>query len=74
LHAQQIRRWAKKVNERGFTVVPLEIYFKGQHVKVEIALVHGRSSIDKRQHLREEDDKREIERAMKSALRSERRK
>jgi SsrA-binding protein len=69
LKGREIHRWGVKVLQQGLTVVPLSFYFKGPLVKVELALVRGRSTIDKRQVLREKDDKREIERKLKSARR-----
>ncbi|PZO96929.1 MAG: SsrA-binding protein, partial [Gardnerella vaginalis] len=50
---------------KGYTIVPLRIYFKGSYAKVEIALARGKKEYDKRQALREEQDKREALRAMR---------
>ncbi len=68
LHAREIKRWHQKVKERGLTIVPLAFYFKGARLKVEIALVRGRSSVDKRNVLVEKEAKREMDRAIKAAL------
>ena len=54
----------RKVNEKGFTIVPTALYFKDGRAKVEIALAKGKRNYDKRQTLRERQDRREAERAM----------
>ena len=51
----------------GFTIIPLSLYFKDGRVKAEIALARGKKEFDKRQALREEQDKREALRAMRYA-------
>jgi SsrA-binding protein len=66
LHKDQIRKWAAKTGEAGVTVVPLRLYFSGGRAKVEIALARGKRDWDKRQALRERQDNREAERAMRS--------
>ncbi|MDU5945151.1 MAG: SsrA-binding protein, partial [Bifidobacterium longum] len=52
---------------KGYTIVPLSLYFKDGRVKAEIALARGKKEFDKRQALREEQDKREALRAMRYA-------
>ena len=69
LHKEEILKISQKVKESGRTLVPLELYFDGSRVKVEIAIAKGKKDWDKRQALREKQDKREAERAMKSNLR-----
>ncbi|WP_432513704.1 SsrA-binding protein SmpB [Kineococcus sp. SYSU DK001] len=64
LHRAEIDRWAGKVRESGLTIVPLALYFVDGRVKVEIGLARGKKNYDKRQTLREKQDKREAERAM----------
>jgi SsrA-binding protein len=66
LHKDQIRKWAAKTGEAGFTVVPLRLYFVGGRAKVEIALARGKRDWDKRQALRERQDNLEARRAMRS--------
>ncbi|HHX46323.1 MAG TPA: SsrA-binding protein, partial [Brevibacterium sp.] len=56
----------RKITDKGYTIVPLSLYFKDGRAKVEIALAKGKREWDKRQALREAQDKREAERAMKS--------
>jgi len=64
LHKRELEGWEKKVREKGVTVVPLSIYFKGALVKVSIALARGRKVYDKREREREKTDQRDIDRAM----------
>ena len=64
LHKRELQRWHQKVKERGVTIVPLAMYFKGSRVKVQMALCKGKKLYDKRQDKRDKDDRREIERAM----------
>lgn len=65
LHRHELDKLATKTLVKGFTLIPLSIYFKGPHVKVELALVTHKKQHDKRASKREADDKREIDRAMK---------
>jgi SsrA-binding protein len=66
LHKDEILKISHKLKESGRTLIPLELYFDGSRVKVEMALARGKKDWDKRQALREKQDKREAERAMKS--------
>ena len=66
LHRHEIEKLAVKTQQRGFTLIPLSIYFKDGRVKVELALVTHKKLHDKRDAKRTADDKREIDRAMKS--------
>ena len=65
LHAHEIKRLYGKVNEKGYALVPLRVYFKRGKVKVVIALARGKRSYDKRDAIRQRDEKREIDRARK---------
>ena len=65
LHRHEIDKLWQKTREGGMTVVPLQLYFLDGRVKVEIALSKGKREYDKRQTLREAQDKREAERAMR---------
>lgn len=65
LHRDEIIKIAQKTREAGFTIVPLQLYFSGGRVKVEIAVAKGKREYDKRQTLREKQDNREAHRAMK---------
>ncbi len=55
-----------KIKEKGYTLVPLQVYFKGSLVKVEIGLARGKKLYDKRDDLAKKDAKREIDRAFKA--------
>jgi len=65
MHAQEIRRLIGKVEQRGFTIVPLNLHFKGGRVKVEIALAKGKAQYDKRQDEKKRDWDREKQRLMR---------
>jgi SsrA-binding protein len=65
LHRQEIRRLQSKVNERGWTIVPLRVYLKEGRAKVEIALARGKRLYDKRDAVAERDMDRELQRAVK---------
>jgi SsrA-binding protein len=64
LHRDEIEKIAAETRERGLTVVPLALYFKDGRVKVEIGVARGKRNYDKRQALRERQDRREANRAM----------
>lgn len=66
LHAEQISRLTGKVKERGFTLVPLRIYFKNGRAKVELGLARGKKRHDKRAAIREKEIRREMDRAIKA--------
>lgn len=66
LHKQEIIKISHKTKEGGYTLIPLKIYFKDGRAKVEIAVAKGKKEYDKRQTLRERQDKRESDRAMAS--------
>lgn len=64
LNRAEISKLAGKIKESGYTLVPLSLYFKDGYAKVEIALARGKKEYDKRQALKEQQDKREADRAM----------
>jgi SsrA-binding protein len=64
LQRREINRLTGKLQEKGLTLVPLRLYLKNSWAKVELGLARGKKSFDKRQTLRERDDRRQIERAM----------
>jgi len=66
LHKDEIVKLSHAVSAGGYTIVPLKLYFKDGRAKVEIAIAKGKHEWDKRQTLRERQDKRESERAMRS--------
>ncbi len=69
LHRREIGKFAGKASERGYTLVPLRMYFKEGRAKVELAIARGKQLHDKRQTLKKADAQRDIRRAL-----SERRK
>lgn len=65
MHRYEINKIAGKMDQKGYTVVPLQVYFKGSLVKVEIALARGKKLYDKRQDIAKKDMRRESEREFK---------
>ncbi|GAA1432580.1 SsrA-binding protein SmpB [Streptomyces thermospinosisporus] len=72
LHREEIDKLEAKAQETGHTIVPLSLYFKDGRAKIEIALAKGKKEYDKRQTLREKQDRREAERAMAAVRRRQR--
>ena len=68
LHKEEILRLIGKTKESGLALVPLQLYFKDGHAKVEIALAKGRKAHDKRQAISERDAKREMQKALGRGL------
>ena len=66
LHKNEIKRLYSKVNEKGSSLIPLRVYFKGGKVKITIAIAKGKRKYDKRETIRKRDEKREIERARRN--------
>ncbi len=66
LHKREIGRLRGQVEEKGLTLVPLRIYFKRGHAKIELALAKGKRLYDKRQELAEKDAQRELDRELKN--------
>jgi SsrA-binding protein len=62
LHKHEIVKLRQKLQEKGFTLVPLSVYFKGGYAKVELGLCKGKKQHDKRQAMKERDVKRELAR------------
>jgi SsrA-binding protein len=65
LHRREIAKFAGKASERGFTLVPLKLYFKEGRAKVEVAVARGKQVHDKRQDQKKAEAQLEIRRAMK---------
>ena len=65
MHKSEIRKLVGKIAEQGYTLVPVEVYFKGSLVKVQIALAKGKKLYDKRQDIAKKDMRREAERDFK---------
>ncbi len=65
LHKQEIKRIAGQLTQKGYTLVPLRVYIKGNKVKLELGLAKGKKLYDVRETIKEKEAKREVERAMK---------
>ncbi|EPX62886.1 tmRNA-binding protein SmpB [Cystobacter fuscus DSM 2262] len=65
LHREQLDRWMAKVRERGYSIIPLLMYFKQGRAKVELGLCRGKTHEDRRQDIKERETKREMDRAMR---------
>ena len=69
VHRRELERLIGKTKERGLTIVPTRIYFRGPHAKVENALARGKDVRDKRETIRARDTQREIDRELREARR-----
>ena len=69
LHRAEIERLVGKTAEKGLTLVPTRIYFKGSRAKVELALARGKEGRDRRREIADRDVRREVEREFKSRMR-----
>ena len=65
LHKEQIKRLVGKVEQKGYTLVPINLHWKAGKIKCEIALAKGKAEHDKRDTIKDREGKREVERAMK---------
>lgn len=70
LHRQEIRKLIGNSSEKGYTIVPLQVYFKDGRAKIEIGLAKGKKLYDKRQDIAKKDQKREAEKELKVRLRA----
>ena len=66
LSKREIRRLLGKVQEKGLTIIPLSVYFKGPYAKVELAVAEGKKSYDKREAVKQRDAKRDIAQRLRS--------
>jgi SsrA-binding protein len=65
LHRREIEKLLAKVNERGYSLVPLQVYFKQGWAKVELAVAKGKTHEDRREDIKEKETRREMERALR---------
>jgi SsrA-binding protein len=65
MHRREIERLIGKTQEKGLTLVPTRMYFSGSHAKIELALARGKEQRDKRDSIRERDQRRDMERELK---------
>ena len=66
LHKKEIMRLIGKTKEKGYSLIPLQVYFSGSKVKIELGLARGKKAYDKRDSIAERDAKRNMERAVKA--------
>jgi SsrA-binding protein len=66
LHRREIKRLIGKTEEKGYTLIPLKLYFRDRHVKVELGLAKGKKQYDKRETMRRRDQEREMQRLKKN--------
>ncbi len=71
LHRGEINRLLGKIMEKGLTLVPLRLYFKQGRAKVELGLARGRKTLDKRHAIREREETREVQRALRERTRAD---
>ena len=67
MHRSEINKLMGKITEKGYTLIPLEVYFKGARVKVKVGLCRGKKLYDKREDMARKEQRRELERDFKSA-------
>ncbi len=67
MHRKEIDRLRGKIEAKGYTLIPLKLYFKGSFAKVEIGLARGKKIFEKRDRIKEREAKREIEKATKAS-------
>ena len=65
MHRQELNRLIGQVSQKGYTLVALQLYFKGSHVKVELGLAKGKREYDKRVVIKERESKRDLDRVIK---------
>jgi SsrA-binding protein len=65
MHRAELDHWAAKVRERGYSIVPLVLYFKGGRAKVRLGLVKGKTHEDRRQDIKQRETKREMDRMLR---------
>ncbi len=65
MHREEIDRWGAKVRERGYSIIPLMLYFKNARAKVKLGLCRGKTHEDRRHDIKERETKREMDRAVR---------
>ena len=69
MHRNEILKLEQKIKEKGYALIPVEVYFKGSRVKVKVALAKGKKLYDKRNDIAAKDQKREAQREFKQMIR-----
>jgi SsrA-binding protein len=67
LHNHEIKKLIGKVQEKGYSLIPVRVYFKNGKVKMSLALARGKRKYDKRESIRNRDEKRDMERSLKGS-------
>jgi SsrA-binding protein len=67
LKRKEIREIDKQINQKGFTLIPLKLYFKGGYAKILLGLARGKKQFDKREDIKEKDVRRELDRKIKGS-------
>ncbi|MDX2009944.1 MAG: SsrA-binding protein SmpB [Myxococcaceae bacterium] len=65
VNRNELEKWATKVRERGYSIIPLALYFKGSWAKVKLGLGKGKKATDRRDTIKERESKREMDRALR---------
>jgi SsrA-binding protein len=65
LHRSEIKKLARRVDEKGFTLIPLRLYFRKNNAKLELGIARGKRQYDKKVAIAQKDAKREMEREQK---------
>ncbi len=65
LHKREIKKIVGRINEKGYTAIPVEMYFKGSYLKMKLGVARGKRSFDKKQALKERDIARQMQREIK---------
>lgn len=65
MHREEIDKWTTKVRERGYSIIPLQLYFRNGRAKVKLGLCRGKSHEDRRQSIKERETKREMDREIR---------
>ncbi|HAK44382.1 MAG TPA: SsrA-binding protein [Spirochaeta sp.] len=67
-HKQEIKRLSRKVDEKGFTLIPMKVYLKNSKIKVELGICRGKNVQDKRHTIRDRDEKRAVAREFRQRI------
>jgi len=66
MHRAEIKRLIGRIEEKGYTLIPLKLFFRNQYVKIELGLARGKKKYDKRETIRRRDEERELRRLRKN--------
>ena len=66
LHKKEIKKIKEDIEQKGLTLIPLKMYFKGSNVKIELGVCKGKKNYDKRETIKQRDEKREVSKMLKN--------